>query len=62
MRHYAAAAAKQYVKDLYSSYMKIKQSLKDCIFKSAARGGKIEKSNQTNLFFSNVLGNIIHSS
>jgi len=46
MRHYTAAAAMQYVRDLYSSYLEIKQSLKDGIFKSTAGGGKMKKSNQ----------------
>lgn len=50
MRHYAAA--KQYVKDLYSSYMKIKQSLKDCIFKSAAGRGGNEKNPISRIYFS----------
>lgn len=39
MKH-TEVAAEQNVKDLYSSYMKIKQSLKDCIFKSVAWGEK----------------------
>lgn len=56
MRHYAAAAAKQHVKDLYSSYMKIKQSLKDCIFKSAAGGGENEKIQSVEFIFQQCVG------